>query len=164
MKKNISITLTDENFVKAIKNLSQTLDGKIVLSLEVESLSVYGEDWKPEQPITPDDYYRWGEIIKRYGVNLKDLREVIMLASVWWTYGPWENEEVFIQNYLLHKSEFRENVYTGELISAILNTLGKVTDPVAYFYSRLRSYHPRNFVSALDYVAALYPLNNETQK
>lgn len=158
--KKIKIEISKDNLLGAImKTPVHTLTGNYVLELDVENLQVLNE-----KPITPDDYYRWKTEVKKYGVNLKDLREIIMLASVWWTYGPWENEEIFIQNYLLHKSEFKEKVYSGELISVILTTLSKISDPVSYFYHRIRTKDPKEYASALDYVSDLYSLNYDTQE
>ena len=150
----ISFTISKEDLIKGLQeSITEEDTGKVQINLKgVENLlTSYSQ-----KCITPDDYYQFDKLIKKNQINLKDIRNIIIMASVWWSYGPICSNDTLIKHYLMRKEEFREKVYSGELITLTLDALSVAKDPVSNFYSRLRGTNPENYPTFEDFYKAMY--------
>lgn len=154
-KSDISFKIKASELIKALQKSSGTSEETIRLHLsEVEDLRIHGESSTKK---SQDDYDHFEKLIKDYGINLKDMREVIMLANSWWIIGPLCTDQEMIENYLTSKDDFRDNVYSWELISLVLNALSSCKDPVSDFYSRIiMKTNPEEYEIFTNYLKAAY--------
>lgn len=155
-KKVISFKIKPSELIKAIQNSNPFSDEMIQLYLsEVEDLKV---DEELLVKITPDDYDRFEGLVKKYKVNLKDVRDVIMLAYSWWakSIGSKLIEEEVFEYFLLNKDKIRENIYSEEIILTTIDSLSKCSNPVIDFYSRIKKINPREYMLFEEYYKKVY--------
>ena len=82
-----------------------------------------------------------------------------MLSYSWWTAkrsDPWATERLILKYHQVHKDEYREKIYSEELLSATLSALSVCINPVADLYRRLKTTSPRDYQVFEDYYKALY--------
>lgn len=152
-RNNISFKVKASELIKSIQK-SQSSGELIKISLnDVIDLSIHEEP----KIITPDDYCNFEELIKKYDINLKDMREVIMMANSWWTVGPCSDQEM-VDNYLDNKDKFRDKVYSWELISLVLNGLSSCKNPVTDFYSRIIRTNPEKYNTFEEFLKRVYEI------
>ena len=154
MKKSISITISPKDLMMALQKSTTNGDGDLEIFLTGVKDHIVCTNDIPA--LTPDDYERWDKLVKKYGINLKDIREIIMLACSWWERYPLYKEEEIIEYYFERKDKFRDHVYTGELIYIVLNAISKCKDPVSDFYSRMYNTNNKNFSTFEEFLKEAY--------
>ena len=154
MKKSILITVSPEDLMLALQKSTTNKDGDIEIFLPGVKNHIICTDDIPA--LTPSDYERWDKFVKGYGINLKDIREIIMLACSWYERYPLYKETEIIEYYLEKKDEFRDHVYTGELIYLVLNAISKCKDPVSDFYSRMYNTNNKEFSTFEEFLKEAY--------
>lgn len=153
-KSELSFKIKASDLMKALRESSLSEDEMIYLYFpQVSDLKIHGES---SVRLTPDDYHRFAELIKVFQINLKDMRDIIMLANSWWVSKNLCSDKEIIENYLTKKDEFRDNVYSWELISLVLNALSGCENPVTDFYSRIKRTNPEDYQTFEEYLKAVY--------
>ena len=84
------------------------------------------------------------DILSENDINLKDVRDVIMLANAYFCVSAMKNETDFekileetIKYYQVNKDSIREKVYSEEFISNTIKAISETQDPVEDFLKRL---------------------------
>lgn len=159
--KKIEIEISQENLLKALQNSETLNDGFLRIDLDVET--VYEESNSPsptkENAEMILNYRYWEDLVKKYQINLKDLREHILLANSWWeakSTDPGAPEELLVKYHLVHKDESRDKVYSEELILLALSGISKSQNPVTDFYRRIKKLNPRDYQVFEEFYKALW--------
>lgn len=151
MKKEITFTIDPKNFLKNIKVLS---NGKYQFTLLVDEDTL-------ENKKDSYDLQNFRELIKKSEINLKDLREVIMLAHSYWEVRDLDadaSDKTVIEYYKVNKDnkDTKENIYSEELIILSLSALSTSNDYVADFYERLEKVNPSEHTTFESFFKKMY--------
>ena len=153
MKSDISFSVSKEELIKALQE--STIEGSGNIHLHFEGVKNFLSSYKYFEEIS-DTLENFEKLIRKYEINLKDMRDVIMLANSWYSIGPSCGDQEMIENYLSKKEEYRDGVYSWELISLVLNTLSTCKNPVSDFYLRIKRTNPEDYDTFVDFLKTAY--------
>lgn len=159
----VSFNIDANKLIEALQGSKIMDSGRIQLNFSgVEELKTYFEK-EQKKILTPDDYYRFEEIVKKNGINLKDIREIIMLAYSWWRLrraDPYVTDEIIFSHifygYEQYREEIRDKIYSEDFINSTLNALSTCNNPVTDFFSRVNSVDPRDYKVFEEYFKKVY--------
>lgn len=118
------------------------------------------ENWcfSEENDESKDEYLNIKEKFEKYDINMKDLRDIIMIAYSFYKL-PGSDIDNIIYYFLNNKNTLKEKVYSENLIVSTISALSKTTDPLKDFLSRLKKVDAKKFSTFDEYYLTLYGID-----
>lgn len=166
MSTTTSFLVRSEELIRALQNSKTTENGLLrIENMKVDFLLDGVDDksisQKEEVKITPDDYYKFGVLVKSYDINLKDIRDIIRLSYSWWSAlrsDPRAEEYLIFRYHMTHKDLLpKDLVYSEDLLKNTLYALSICENPVCDFYSRIKRVKPWDYEIFEEFYKTMYP-------
>lgn len=150
----ITFKISQKDLIEAIRKAIVVEDDKYVISLNVEDLSI--NDEKEKESLDDKEFTKYLEM---YNINLKDIREIIQLSYSFWEALRLDHKattQLIFKYHTVHKDEYKDKVYSEELILNTIRALSKTNNPILDFYDRIKRVSPVNYSVFEDYYKHLY--------
>lgn len=170
MKRKIKVTL---DFTKLFDGLIiSKAPGEIEFEIE-ETPENYGvlcssefiKTWgfiedKEDKTFSENNYTEIEKEFTKNEINIKDLRDIIMISYSYYCVSKMRNEDPKIDEtikyYLTNKDSIKNKIYSEELILSTLSALSETTNPLLDFLRRIEDTKEGNYLSFEEFYKKLY--------
>lgn len=172
MKRRIKVTL---DFSKLFEGLIVSkAPSEVEVEFEIEETpenygvlcsSPFIKTWcfiedKEDKTFSENNYTEVEKEFARNGVNIKDLRDIIMISYSYYCVSEMKNEDPriddIIKYYLTNKDSIKNKVYSEELILSTLSALSETTNPLLDFLRRIEDTRGGSYQSFEEFYKKLY--------
>lgn len=170
MKRRIKVTL---DFSKLFENLIISKEpGELEFEIE-ETPENYGilcssefiKTWKfvedkEDKTFSENNYPEIEKEFAKNEINIKDLRDIIMISYSYYCVSKMRNEipgiDETIKYYLTNRDSIKNKIYSEELILSTLSALSETSNPLLDFLRRLEDTKEGNYITFEEFYKKLY--------